>query len=211
MNKRKPTGDRGGGAATAEKPRQGLKFFRAFLEKPRDVGSVIPSTRRMGEAMVAGLDLASARAVVEYGPGTGSVTEVILERIGPGCRFVAIESGEEMVDGFRKRFPDADVAHDSAANVERVCADRGIAEVDCIISGLPFMLFGEDLRRQILEPTARVLREGGKFHAIGYQMGLLMPRARRFRKELRGHFSNVELSEVEWRNIPPAIVYRCTK
>ncbi len=38
-----------------------------------------------------------------------------------------------------------------------------------------------------------------------------MPAGKKFKKNLGKYFSTVETSGVVWRNIPPAIMYRCVK
>jgi phospholipid N-methyltransferase len=38
-----------------------------------------------------------------------------------------------------------------------------------------------------------------------------MPGGRRFRRLLEANFSRVIATEIVWRNLPPAFVYRCEK
>jgi phospholipid N-methyltransferase len=55
------------------------------------------------------------------------------------------------------------------------------------------------------------MKDGGKFATFAYLQGLIMPAGIRFRKQLETQFSKVEISKVVWKNLPPAIVYRCQK
>lgn len=75
-------------------------------------------------------------------------------------------------------------------------------EVDVIISGLPFAIFTDQLRAEIMDNVYQVLKPGGIF--ITFQYSLQM------RKKLRELFSDLRLSFV-LLNIPPAVVYKCTK
>lgn len=205
-------------------------FLREFVKSPGSVAAIAPSSPRLAAAMLQGLDLSRASTVVEYGPGTGSFTRAVLAQLGhdwfadallarpggsaaPTRRFLAIEFNKSLAESLRREHPEVTVVHDSAANVESICSSRGVvpSQVDCVISGLGWPGFPDDLRTQILEGTARVLRPGGEFRTFGYHVGLLMRGAWHFRKEVRRLFSEVHIGRVVWGNMPPAFVYRCVK
>lgn len=201
--------------------RRWAAFLKEFIRSPRDIGAVAPSSRRLAAAMLRDLDLKSAHAVVEYGPGTGIFTRAVLDELGPRWladgepprRFVAIEHNRKMVDMLRADHPEVTVVHDSAANVIEVCRNSGIAPgtVDCIVSGLGWASFTDALRTEILEATAKVLKPGGRFHTFAYQTGFLIPGSWHFRSEIKRLFSEVRTGRVVWGNLPPAFVYQCVK
>jgi phospholipid N-methyltransferase len=195
-----------------------IRFATEFLKSPGEVAAVSPSSRHLARRMIRGLDLATAKAVVEYGPGTGTFTDVILgeiERATPPaatpCRLIAIERNEKLAALLRKRHPGVALYRDDAANVKTICAQEGFQHVDAVVSGLGWPSFSDDLRIRILEATAEILRPGGEFRTFGYHVGLLMRGAWHFRSTVRRLFSEVTISEVVWRNMPPAFVYRCVK
>jgi phosphatidylethanolamine/phosphatidyl-N-methylethanolamine N-methyltransferase len=205
-----------------EKLRTWAVFFREFIRSPRDIAAVAPSSRQLGRAMVQGLDLSSARAIVEYGPGTGAFTRAVLEEIGPqwfgdtskGRRqFIAIEHNAQMAQRLQEQHPEVTVVNASAADVVEVCRRHGVepGHVDCIISGLGWTAFSDEQRTQMLEATVAVLKRGGRFHTFGYQTGLLIRGAWHFRSEVRRLFRHVRTGRIVWRNLPPAFVYQCVK
>ena len=53
-------------------------FLRQFVQSPRTVGAVLPSSPALARAMLAPIDFASARTIVEFGPGTGAFTREIV-------------------------------------------------------------------------------------------------------------------------------------
>lgn len=199
-------------------------FLREFIKAPHVMAAVAPSSRRLGEAMVRGIDLSRAAAIVEYGPGTGTFTRAVLDSVGPGWfgnpsddapahRFIAIEFNKTMAGMLQRQHPEVTVVNDSAENVEAICAARGVPAggVDLVLSGLGWPSFNDDFRTRTLEATARVLRPGGEFRTFGYHVGLLMRGAWHFRAEVRRLFRHVEIGRIVWGNMPPAFVYRCVK
>jgi len=66
-------------------------FLKEFLAKPSVTGAIAPSSAFLAGTMVENLDLPNAKAVLEYGPGTGSFTEYVVQRLPPASKFVAIE------------------------------------------------------------------------------------------------------------------------
>ena len=182
-----------------------------FLSRPHVIGAVSPSSRHLAERMVEDLDLANARAVLEYGPGTGVFTDAIVPRLGQETRFVAIELNPVMARVVGERHPRVRLRNDSVEHARRICDEEGIDRVDAIISGLPWASFGAELQRRILTGVTEVLRPGGVLVTFGYHVGTWLPAGRRFYASLPGYFSKIERSGLVWRNVPPAFVVRCTR
>ena len=186
-----------------------LQFFGAFLRQPGHVGAVLPSSPSLARALVAGCDLQRARLVVELGPGTGVVTKSILNRLGHGTRFFALELDEKSVRNLRRRFPGVAVYHDSAEHIRRYLKRHGQARTDCIISGLPWAAMSLRLQHRIMKQVHAALTPQGVFTTFAYIHASWMPKAQHFRRWLCRHFDHVETSRIVWRNFPPAFVYRC--
>ena len=67
-------------------------FFRGFLEHPRMVGSIIPSSRFTIDKMLAPVDWQQCRLFVEYGPGVGTFCYPVLERLRRDGALVVIDA-----------------------------------------------------------------------------------------------------------------------
>lgn len=191
--------------------KHGMRFLREFISNPFVIGAIAPSSKGLARKMVEGVDFANAKAIVEFGPGTGAFTDKILRRLSPACRYFAIELNPTMADLWRSRHPGRTLHQDSVKNVDRLCQKEGIEQVDVIFSGLPWASFADSLQIETLEASLRVLRPGGQLITFGYRVGTMLPKGRRFYKRLPTYFSKVERSEYVWRNLPPAFVVRCTK
>jgi phospholipid N-methyltransferase len=187
------------------------KFFWEFLKHPSRVGAVAPSSTSLAREMVAWLELREARAVVEFGPGTGIFTAEILPRLAEGSAFFAIEQNPAMVEILRRRFPEVRIFADTVANVRRLCDGMGIDEIDCLLCGLPWASFSEAQQNAILTSMMSALKPGGQFVTFAYLQGLLLPAGRRFKRKLGKYFSEISKSRTVWWNLPPAFVYRCRR
>jgi phospholipid N-methyltransferase len=185
-------------------------FLRQFILNTGMVGAVAPSSRYLAREMVRGLDFERAKAVLEFGPGSGVISDVILQRLRPATTYLPIELNDEMVRVFRRRHPKVPIVHDSVVNVRRICDDHDIDSVDFIISGLPWASFPEPLQVSILEAVRSVLKPGGSLVTFGYHIGTILPAGRRFARLLPRYFHRLERTRVVWRNLPPAFVVRAT-
>src|SRR5262245_6552203 len=136
-------------------------FLRQFLRHPSQTGAILPSSEHLAQVMVDWLDLGAARSVLEYGPGTGPFTPHILKRMGRDCRFLAIERNPALAQEFRSRLPHVELIQDSVENVRAICDRARIDSVDCIVCGLPWAAFAEDLQKRLLDSMMTVLRPGG--------------------------------------------------
>jgi len=57
-------------------------FFQQYILRPASIGAVAPSSQALAREMLDWLELESAQAVLEVGPGTGSMTEALAELLG---------------------------------------------------------------------------------------------------------------------------------
>ena len=184
-------------------------IFREFLKSPNKVGAIAPSSRYLANAMLDQLHWDTLTNVVEYGPGTGAISKHLLKRVGDHQKLFAVELNASFVPVLNQKLPTLKVFNESVSDIRRICDREGVDWVDGIISGLPWTVFPEPLQEELLNATLSVLAEGGQFVTFAYFHGLPLQNARRFRKRLKENFSNVTISQVVWRNFPPAIFYSC--
>jgi phospholipid N-methyltransferase len=148
---------------------------------------------------------------MEWGPGTGAFTKVILDRKPSDCRYVAMEINPDLCRILREKYPEIEICEESVADVVKVCEGECIEVVDCVVSGLPWAVFSDEKQDEFLEGMCCVLREGGQFTTFAYLHGYVLPAGQQFRRKLERYFSSVTRSKVVWMNLPPAFVYRCVR
>ncbi|MFN6399578.1 MAG: class I SAM-dependent methyltransferase [Planctomycetota bacterium] len=188
-----------------------IKFFRGFISNPSAVGAIAPSSRGLACEMLRRIDCNHCNAIAEIGPGTGPVTQTILDRCGSSTRFFAVEINPQFVTHLKQRFPMADIAQADASELKALCMERQISQLDALVSGLPWAVFPSEFQIKILNAILDSLGPSGRFSTFAYLHGLPMPAARRFRSLLNKKFRSVEISPILWTNLPPAIVYHCQK
>jgi phospholipid N-methyltransferase len=187
------------------------EFLGQFLANPTKVGAVAPSSRFLARAMVEWLDLGRAGTVLEYGPGTGAFSRHIVERLPAGATYAAIELNPRFAATFRRQHPDLTLIEGSVADVQAIWRAHGWAPVDCIVCGLPWAAFTDELQTRILDQMMEVMSPRGQFVTFAYLQGLLVPPGRRFARLLPRYFAQVSKSRTVWLNLPPAFVYRCRR
>ncbi|HWC60049.1 MAG TPA: methyltransferase domain-containing protein [Verrucomicrobiae bacterium] len=171
----------------------------------------MPSSPWLAERMVADVGLDRAKVVVELGPGTGAFTRAIQKEISPSAFFVAVEIDEVFASHLKRQFPRVHIIKDSAARLDLHLRELGHASADCVLSGLPWAGFKGDEQQRVLGAVVRALRPGGMMTTYAFNHVAWMRGGRRFRKLLEANFSEVTTTPTEWRNLPPAFVYRCRK
>lgn len=178
-----------------------ILFLYKFIKSPRSVGSITPSSRFLARAMTKPVDWNNARYIVELGAGTGIITKYIEAMKHPDCKAVIFERDNEMRIRLERMYPSL-YYRSNAVDLNHALSDLGIPHVDCILSGLPFANFPQDLRDQITEGVFKSLKPGGMF--VTFQYSLQM------KNQLTELFGDVKINYVPF-NIPPAFVYYCTK
>jgi phospholipid N-methyltransferase len=177
-----------------------LQFLKEFLKHPVMVGSVIPSSDRLIEKMLGPVDWAATKLFVEYGPGVGTFTRPILERLAPDATLITIDTNADFTAYLKAAIDDERLiaVTGSAADVEKIIAAHGFEKADFVVSGLPFSTLPPGVGDAIGAATARVVRSGGAF--MVYQFS---PKVRDF---IAPHFERLDRGFEFW-NVPPATLF----
>lgn len=181
-----------------------LLFARNFLKHPKMLGSIIPSSRFLIRQLLGRVDWDSARVIVEYGPGVGSITAEVLRQMRPDATLVAIEMNGDFVEMLKTTYGDSrlHVVQGSAADVKTILGGIGIAKADVVISGIPFSTLPPGVAGEIVRSTHQVLNRGGLFLVYQFSSEVL--------RHLRKVFKEV-VQEFEPLNILPARLFYCRK
>ncbi len=188
-----------------------LIFLKQFLLHPTEIGAIAASSRGLVELMIDEARVRESKTIVEFGPGTGVCTNRILEQMQEDADFFAIELNSRFAEELSKRYPGVEVYCDSATNAKKYLDAHGHAHCDCIVCGLPWSVFGENLQDRLIDSILEILRPGGRFVTFAYLQGLLLPAGHAFSRKLQSRFRKVKKTRTVWRNLPPAFVYVAEK
>ena len=181
-------------------PNPRLQFLREFIKHPVMVGSIIPSSKVLIDRMLAPVDWKNTRLFVEYGPGVGTFTRPVLDRLGPDATLVTIDTNDDFTRYLNQSIDDPRLVAvtGSAAEVEKIIAERALGQADYVLSGLPFSTLPPGVGDAIADATARVIRPGGAFLVYQFSSKVL--------DFIQPHFDRVDRG-FEWINVPPARLF----
>lgn len=180
---------------------QYLTFLRRFVQNPKQVGSIIPSSQFLARKMLDPIQWKDVQAIAELGAGTGAITRHIKPRVANSTNVLLFEMDATMRRNLQLEFSDFD-CYANASHLTGILDQKGIRQLDCIISGLPFFNFSPELRSILLHQITESLKPGGLFIAFQYSLQM--------KKALSDKFA-IEKIDFTPLNIPPAFVYVCKK
>jgi len=182
-------------------PDHPIAFLRGFLDRPKEVGSIIPSSRWMERRITRTAEIANAKLVIELGPGTGGTTKALLQAMAPDARLLAIEINPGFCELLTRTIDDRRlIVHEgSAAEIPEALVKHDLEAPDVILSGIPFSTMPQTLGLSILRSAKQSLAPGGRF--VAYQFRDVV---HTLGKRVFGPAS----VQIELLNVPPMRVYR---
>jgi phosphatidylethanolamine/phosphatidyl-N-methylethanolamine N-methyltransferase len=175
-------------------------FLQEWFANPQRTGAVAPSSPKLAAAMARWLPTDSESYVLELGPGTGAVTQALLERGLREDRLVAIEKNPKLARLLRNRFPGAHIITGDAWHLDELLCEQHepIESVGAVISSLPLLNFPPAEAELLAEKIRAILEQGGKLVQYSYHI---------HKRRTRGT-SRFQLlaSKIVWFNLPPARV-----
>jgi phospholipid N-methyltransferase len=95
-------------------------FVVEAVFRPHQIGAVLPSSQKLSAAMARWLPRDGDAYALELGPGTGSVTEALINRGLREDRLIAIEKSPKMAELLRARFPRAIIITGDAFQLDQL-------------------------------------------------------------------------------------------
>jgi phosphatidylethanolamine/phosphatidyl-N-methylethanolamine N-methyltransferase len=158
-----------------------LKFFKGWIDQPRAVGAMLPTSSVTARSMASVIDASSGLPVLELGPGTGVITKAILERgIAPNDLY-SIEYSADFVEHLQ---------------VDATLGDNRDLVFDSIVSAVPLLNFPVERRVAYIEDLLTRIPHGRPIVQISYGPKSPVPPG-------RGNYM-VEHHDFVFRNLPPS-------
>ena len=151
-------------------------FFKQILKAPRQMGSLVPSSRFLAREMVRlAVENAPADALfVELGPGTGVITEVLVREKSSSQEIIAIERNPDFAKKLQARFPTVRVIESSASEIETLLADHRSRPL-LILSSIPWLVLPDPVRKSCLIALERVVSANPASRILQYTYSPVQP------------------------------------
>jgi phosphatidylethanolamine/phosphatidyl-N-methylethanolamine N-methyltransferase len=176
-----------------------VRFLRSWIEKPLHMGAVMPSGRVLARTMAQYVNADSSGPVVELGPGTGAITNALIERGIDQKRLVLVEYNPGFCALLRDRYPQATVVQGDAYTLRDSLWNVLSVPASAIVSGLPLVTKPMLTRLKLIRDAFLALTPGAPFVQFTYSVAPPIP------KSLPG--VSTVASERIWMNLPPARVW----
>jgi phosphatidylethanolamine/phosphatidyl-N-methylethanolamine N-methyltransferase len=176
-----------------------VRFIRSWLVKPLAIGAVTPSGRVLARTMARYVDPDVPGPVIELGPGTGPVTEALVDRGVDPARLVLVEFNPVFCRLLRSRYPQATVLQGDAYNLKRLLETLR-QPAAAVVSGLPLLTKPFRTRLRLINEAFALMRPDAPFIQFTYSMAAPPIPKGLTRVE-------TEASERIWLNLPPARVW----
>jgi phosphatidylethanolamine/phosphatidyl-N-methylethanolamine N-methyltransferase len=174
------------------------RFLRTWIEKPLQTGAVVPSGRFLARAMAAVVDPHACGPVVELGPGTGPVTEALLQRGVAPEKLILVEYNPDFCTLLRHRFPQVNVVQGDAYDLEKTLG-RLAVPASAIVSSLPLLNRPVATRLALFEAAMALMAPDAPF--VQFTYGVVPP------IPTRAAGASAQGSQRIWLNLPPARVW----
>ena len=176
-------------------------FIKTLIDRPRLTGSVAPSGRFLARAMAHPVDPSRDGLVIELGPGTGPVTQALIERGIARDRLALVEYDHGFCRLLGQRFGGVRVIQGDAYDLPKTLADLVGRPVIAVVSSLPLLNQPPARRIKLIEDAFGLMGPQGLMVQFTYGAGSPIPReacAQRF---------SAHCTAPIWRNLPPARVW----
>lgn len=176
-----------------------VRFLRSWIEKPLHMGAVMPSGKLLARTMANYVDPHSDAPVIELGPGTGAITNALIERGVDQKRLVLVEYNPSFCALLRERYPQARIVQGDAYALRSSLWDVMTMPASAVVSGLPLVTKPMRTRLKLIRDAFVALKPGAPFIQFTYSVTPPIP------KSLSG--VHTEASDRIWMNLPPARVW----
>jgi phosphatidylethanolamine/phosphatidyl-N-methylethanolamine N-methyltransferase len=174
------------------------RFLKSWIESPLKTGAVAPSGKLLARRMAQLVDPMAAGPVIELGPGTGPVTQALLQRGVAPERLFLVEYSGDFAKLLRQKYPGVTVIQGDAYGLGETLKGHVMAKASAIVSSLPLLTRPEAQRARLLDEAFDLMEPGAPFIQFTYKNTSPVPLGARV---------EASVSERIWKNLPPARIW----
>jgi phosphatidylethanolamine/phosphatidyl-N-methylethanolamine N-methyltransferase len=144
-------------------------FSREIFSNPTAMGAALPSSNRLARAIAKQIPFDTPGTIVELGPGTGVVTQALLDHgIHPNA-LVLIEKSEALANHLTKRFSGVHIIAGDAQYLNELL--KKYDNINIVVSSLPLRSLPEAVVKNAIDAIDKKLAHGGLFIQFTYYQG----------------------------------------
>jgi len=176
-------------------------FLKTLVAAPRLTGAVAPSGRALARAMAGAVGSSSQGLLVELGPGTGPVTQALIEAGIVSDRLVLVEYDPSFCRMLERRFEGVRVIQGDAYDLARTLAPFASQPIAAVVSSLPLLNQPPPRRTKLIADAFALMGRSGIFVQFTYGLQSPIPR------EICANLYSAVRSRPILLNLPPAFVW----
>lgn len=171
-------------------------FLKQLILRPKEISAAIPSSRRLARMMADAVpDITGS--IAELGPGTGRITQALLDRGANPQNLSLFEINTVFAGHLMTKFSGVSVYNQPAQDMTAT----GLNNLSAVVSGLPFLSIPFPIQREIIRASFDVLAPDGVY--IQFTYGRKLPIHPEIIHE---HSLSAKRFGIVWGNLPPAQV-----
>jgi phosphatidylethanolamine/phosphatidyl-N-methylethanolamine N-methyltransferase len=181
-------------------------WFKNYIKHPLEIGAIFPTSSITSKLMASELEIKNDLIIVELGPGTGKITEAILDKEVNNKDLILVEINDEFSNALKLKYPNVKVFSEDAVTFLTNFEERYKRKIDIIISAIPLVSLDKKTNDLLCELAMKNLSSKGKFIQITYYIKCSF--SKNIIKKFQLKKSLVGISLI---NIPPAFVWKIIK
>lgn len=181
-----------------------IQFLKAAIKEPLQISTLFQTAPATVNRLLSPLHLDNHCSVLELGVGAGAVTKKAHKLMKNKDKYLGFEINNDLFNYVSNEYKDFQFVCASAESISDYTKNR---KFDLIVSTLPWSLFDDFMRKNILNEISKHLEKGGYFKTYMVCNALITRSGRLFRQQLEERFDVT--SRWVFLNAPPAKVFEC--
>ena len=181
-----------------------LQFLKAAIKEPFQISTLFQTAPATVNRLLSPLHLDNHCSVLELGVGAGAVTKKAHKIMKNKDKYLGFEINSDLFTYVSGEYKDFQFVCASAEAISDYTKNR---KFDLVVSTLPWSLFDDFMRKNILNEISKHLETGGYFKTYMVCNAILTKSGRLFQEQLQERFDVT--SRWVFLNAPPAKVFEC--
>ena len=143
-------------------------WFKNYIKHPLEIGAIFPTSKITSKLMASELDIKKDSIVVELGPGTGKITQAILDKGVNEKNLILVEINNQFSNALKIKYPQVEIFTEDAVSFFEKFEERYKRKIDIIISAIPLVSLDKNNNDLLCDLAMKNLSAKGKFIQITY-------------------------------------------